>query len=156
MTPFKECSITPESLWKTIEALIEQGVPREVAAKSVEASAMNVDHYMNDTYHVAVRALPGAAPDGGDLIHLSIKRHDREPIHDWRHLQQIKNELVDPECEAIELYPAESRRVDSANQYHLWVVLDKTYRFPIGWKERLVTDGTLGGSKNRPLNSKGM
>jgi hypothetical protein len=37
-------------------------------------------------------------------------------VHDWRDLQRIKNQLVGPECEAVELYPAESRKVDTANQ----------------------------------------
>ena len=57
-----------------------------------------------------------------DMIWLSIKRLDKEPIHDWRDLQRIKNELVGEENEAVELYPKESRMVDQANQFHLWVV----------------------------------
>lgn len=52
---------------------------------------------------------------------LSIKRRDKEAVRDWRHFQRIKNELCGSEREAIELYPAESRLMDTANQYHLWV-----------------------------------
>lgn len=69
----------------------------------------------------------------------------------WRDLQEIKNELVGPEHEAIEIYPAESKRVDSANQYHLWVFKDPTYRIPIGFQTRLVTEGTIGLSQQRPF-----
>ena len=53
---------------------------------------------------------------------LSIKRLDREIIRDWRHLQRIKTELCGAEREAIEIFPPESQLVDSANQFHLWVL----------------------------------
>lgn len=100
--------------------------------------------WRNDVYQVAVF-------DDGEIIHLSIKRNDRNPIHDWRDLQEIKNMLVGPENEAIELYPAESRRVDSANQYHLFVWKDPNYRIPIGFQTRLVNEGIIAGSKQRPF-----
>jgi hypothetical protein len=102
--------------------------------------------WINDVYQVVVKS-------AGSMVHLSIKRIDRETIHDWRDLQEIKNQLVGPECEAIELYPAESRRVDSANQYHLWASSDPTWRFPCGFTERLVTDekDPRVKAKQRPL-----
>lgn len=59
-------------------------------------------------------------------VHLSIHRHDRAPARDWRHFQRIKNEIVGPEFEAVEVYPSEARLVDTSNQYHLWVILDET------------------------------
>lgn len=85
----------------------------------------------------------------GVVIHLSIKRRDRHPIHDWRHLQRIKNELVGTEYDAVELYPAERRKVDTANQYHLWVFAseaelpdaERVCRW--GYREREVTDAVL-------------
>ena len=73
-------------------------------------------------------------------MHLSIKRHDKAAVHDWRHLQRIKNELVGPEREAIELYPRESRLMDSANSYHLYV-LPEGKQIDCGWQERLVVTG---------------
>lgn len=104
--------------------------------------------YRNDVYQVAVKV-----KDGGEITHLSIKRIDREVIHDWRDLQEIKNMLCGPEREAVEIYPAESRRVDSANQYHLWV-FPEGFRLPFGFGSRLVmdhddTDGS--GAKQRPF-----
>jgi len=100
--------------------------------------------FKNEVYQVSLF-------DDGEIIHLSIKRNDREPIHDWRDLQEIKNQLVGPANEAIEIYPAESRRVDSANQYHLWVFKDPTYRIPIGFGTRLVSEDSFGLSKQRPF-----
>src|SRR5581483_2563761 len=102
--------------------------------------------FRNDDYQVNVRK-----PANG-LLHLSIRRTDRQPIHDWRELQEIKNQLVGEECEAIELYPAESRLVDQANQFHLWAFTDPTYRVPIGFTgPRSVSDVSIGKSVNRPL-----
>jgi hypothetical protein len=95
--------------------------------------------YRNSRYTVFWRDV-GTNEAAGRMVHLSIKRNDRLPIHDWRDLQRIKTELCGPEAEGVELYPAESRRVDSANQYHLWVLLDS--RWPIGFTERLVRDET--------------
>lgn len=71
------------------------------------------------------------------MVHLSIKRHSRGTIHDWRDLQRIKQELCGSNCEAVELYPAAAREVDMANQYHLWV-LPPGVGFPFGF-----TDGRL-------------
>lgn len=108
--------------------------------------------YCNNIYQVYVyRGIKAAG--WPELIWLSIKRRDKETIHDWRHLQRIKNEIVSKEHEAIELYPAESRLVDTANQYHLWVIAEKGIRFPFGFDVRTVTDDPLPNGKQRPFKS---
>lgn len=91
--------------------------------------------WVSGTFQVLVRALP----DG--WIHLSIKRRDQAPIRSWRTLQTLKSAVVGPEREAVELYPAESRHMDTSNQYHLWV-LPRGVRFPLGYEGRAVVDGT--------------
>jgi len=103
--------------------------------------------WMNSIYQVNVRIVAK-----GDIRHLSIKRRDKLVIHDWRELQRIKNAIVGPECEAMEIYPAESRLVDTANQFHLWVFTDTEYRIPCGFDYgRVVMDSGDGqdGSKQR-------
>lgn len=104
----------------------------------------------NSRYTVAIYAL-GSEEPFGPMVHLSIKTNDRAAHHDWRDLQRIKNELCGDEAEAVELYPAESRLVDAANQYHLFVCKPGGYRFPFGFKERLVADGDWMGAKQRPF-----
>lgn len=89
----------------------------------------------------------------GRILWLSIKRIDRAPIHDWRDMQKIKNMICGPSCEAIEIYPDESRLVDTSNQFHLWAFPDG-YRLPFGYSERLVmvpdnTDGSNNKSRAR-------
>lgn len=76
----------------------------------------------------------------GTVRYLSVARIDKKPIHDWRSLQAIKNIIAGAEVEAIELYPAESRKVDSANRYVLWVY-PPGVKAPWGFHERDVREG---------------
>jgi len=100
--------------------------------------------WTNDAYLVDVRR-------SGDFVHISVKRIDQAPVRDWRDLQRIKDQIVGSECEAVELYPADSRLVDSANQFHLWAIPDPTYRFPFGFDDRLVDAiGDPGPHHQRP------
>jgi hypothetical protein len=56
-------------------------------------------------------------------------------------LQQIKNELIGPEHEALELFPAESRLINISNEFHLWAHPTSGYRFPFGFcAERCVVE----------------
>ena len=109
--------------------------------------------FLNRDYTVSVFNEPG--PQGWPAMwHLSIKRRDRAPIDEdrWRILQRIKNSLLGPEHEAVELYPAESRLVDTANQYHLWCLQEDDMRFPFGFNARLVTDASSSGAVQRPMD----
>jgi len=163
MTHFVKAKVANEEKTKVRDSFLQQWRAKQDPIYSLlgtddEAEAISkfdaiadaeaaLDMYINDTYQVAIR-------DMGEFLHLSIKRLDREPIHDWRELQQIKTELVGPECEAVELYPAESRVIDTANQFHLWACKDPTFKFPFGFdSKRVVTDTPLGDSKNRPLSN---
>lgn len=99
--------------------------------------------FVNDKYQVARRiAHPEKnAPVPLPIVHLSIKRLDREPVHDWRDLQWIKNQLVGDEIEMWECYPKESHLIDTANQYHMWGFLTDKKIIPFGWTEpRRVID----------------
>lgn len=87
----------------------------------------------------------------GRVAHLSFKVHDRQPHHDWRDLQRIKNEICGPEHDAVEIYPAESKLVDTSNQYHLWVF--NHYKLPFGFQERLVGEETWQQSVQRPFDA---
>ena len=105
--------------------------------------------WMNDKYQVARN-------EHGVLIHLSIKRLDKSPLErDWRDYQAIKNQLIGKECEAIELFPAESRLVDNANQFHLWGWGNPEIRVPVGWNDRMVSDNPIAKSQQRPFEQTG-
>ena len=106
---------------------------------------------VNELYEVWLTRHRDAAPGWPALIGLSIKRRDKSVVRDWRHLQRIKNELVGPEREGVELFPAESRLVDSANQYFLWVSGDPAWRFPFGQPTREVEGRSTRGATQRPF-----
>ena len=102
---------------------------------------------LSDTYQVNITEIITPL---GPMTWLSIKRRDKEAFHDWRELQNIKNAVVCSEREGCELYPAESRLVDTANQYHLWV-LPEGMRFPFGYTEREVISESKNGAIQRPF-----
>ncbi len=116
----------------------ELGINEEEALKRIEETMKEDEVWVNHIYQVNIRKEFVPALDTS-IVHLSIKRKDKAPIRDWRHFQRIKNELVGEECEGVEIFPAESRLVDGANQYHIWVIKDPKFRFPFGFSERVVT-----------------
>lgn len=137
----------PEFTTEYIEELTTKtmkifNLPRDGAKRQIKESIKG-EHWRNDIYHVVVRR-------GDHIIHLSIKRHDREPVVDWRDKQAIKNQLCGPECEGVEMFPAESRVIDTSNQFHLWVFKDPKVRLPFGFDEgKVKTDVKVGHSKQR-------
>jgi len=65
-------------------------------------------------------------------------------------MQEIKNQICGCEAEGVELYPAESRLVDQANQYHIWVLNGAMW--PVGWATRVVDyddADDLGGKQRK-------
>lgn len=100
--------------------------------------------YLNSIYQVEYSTVQGPPPFGR-IVYLSIKTRDKQARHDWRELQRIKNELVGEEVEAVEVYPAESRLVDTSNQYHLFCFPELDFerrRLPFGYPDRLVAEGS--------------
>lgn len=85
--------------------------------------------WVNSIYQVVVRTTPG------QTAHLAITRRDGLPVDSWEDMQRIKAELIGSECEAVELYPADSRAVERSNTRHLWASSVTGYRFPVGFAE---------------------
>lgn len=141
-----QLSVTPED---ADEREMERWTPlQQVMCTTLPADCDAM--WENDTYVVLVRRMHGNE-SFPDLVHLSIRRHDRSVIaHDWRDMQRIKNEIVGPECEGVEMFPAESRMVDTSNQFHLWVIDDPTFRFPFGYDGRLVVEEEAANTRQRP------
>jgi hypothetical protein len=92
----------------------------------------------NNVYTVHISGCD-VKPPMGPVAWLSIKRNDKQVIRDWRELQRIKNLIMGEEIEAVEIFPAESRLQDTANQYHLWCFAPG-YQLPFGYTERIVAD----------------
>lgn len=137
---------------------LERATPGDPAAYAKHDLAMPDAAYRNDLYSVFVRYMPTAfnhkpmRPEDG-AMHVSFHRHDRAPVRDWRHYQAIKNEVSGPERIGIEIFPPESKLVDSANEYHLFV-LPVGYEFPFVFEASLVQtqeegEAILGKTKMR-------
>jgi hypothetical protein len=153
MKPFEKASLNwPTDPEKHLQDIAEAlGAPlSDEDARKLKASLADEIVYVNDMYQVNLRDCGTPPPGWPPMVHLSIKRRDKLPIHDWRDLQEIKNLIVGPEHEGVELYPKESRLVDTANQYHLWVIGQEGVQFPFGMDERLVSNTSSHGAVQRP------
>jgi hypothetical protein len=152
--PFQPGTLPADAL--DVDVLMRKhGIDREMAQRCVDRMRRETI-MMNNRYQVnMIDVGEPFGPEVGMVRWLSIKRRDKAPIHDWRDLQRIKSELVGAECEAVELYPAESRVVDTANQFHLWVIVDPTVRLPLGFVDgRVVTgpeEAAAVGARQRAL-----
>lgn len=109
-----------------------------------------IEAWANDIYTVMVRR----EPEG---THLSFHRKDQEPAVDWRDKQRIKNQICGEDAEGLELFPAEDRVVDMANQFHLWV-LPAGIRIPVGFEPGSAmildtADSAAVGATQRPLEA---
>ena len=87
-------------------------------AKKILRDSIKGEKWLNDLYSVTVKKTKFYEDD---ILEFVIARRDQSHVHDWRHYQQIKNDIAGEEAEAIELYPAESRLLDQANTFWLYV-----------------------------------
>ncbi len=132
-----EAQINPESISPQMFAQRFKVSILEAMAMARQAASERV--FVNDVYQVTMSRAHDPKMEGWpSMIHLSVIRKDGGPIREWRDMQAIKNALVGPENEAIEIYPAESRLVDCGNNYHLWVFEDAGFKIPMGWTQRRV------------------
>jgi hypothetical protein len=157
VTPFREGNweVNPAKFAALVEISMQTYGWDKAQAEAYVNKTFEDRVFRNDTYQVAMRQFSNKG-FGGEWVHLSVRRVDREPIHDWRDLQEIKNQLVGAENEGVELYPAESRRVDTSNQYHLFILKDPELRLPIGFTDRLVMEqdqlrSDITEAKQRPV-----
>jgi hypothetical protein len=124
-------------------------VPDEVLNPAVHGEGFR-EAWINDRYEVFKRT-----EDQGDhvMVHLSIKTLDRSPVRNWRHLQQMKNEVCGEGWTGVEFFPPEHLLVDTANQYHLFCFPPEVnFGFAFGDPDQsLVTDDeTVEEMNNAP------
>jgi hypothetical protein len=128
-------------------------LPEHMKEKARKYSAAKGQRFWrNSKYTVAEWRFPLCDRDGNPqqtVVHLSIHDQARSANRDWRDFQRIKNDIIGAEEEAVELFPAETRLVDTSNEWHLWCILGM--RWPFGYDERLVSEGgyQMGNSRQR-------
>lgn len=152
-TPLQPAEFVPPTHEQMQELARVSGKTLAEVRDSLAQEENDVQVFLNDIYQVTRRVISASVPN---IVHLNIRRRDGDACHDWRHFQQIKNELIGDECEAVELYPAESRLVDTSNKYHLVGVADPAWRSPFGAlfgnrRDVSYASGNTSGTRQRPL-----
>lgn len=154
-TPFAPATSTTTPAQR--DAMIADAI--KISGISLDQATALVDDldndrlFLNSRYQVACRKYPASAPFP-DIGHLSIKRLNKAPIpaSAYRDFMRIKDEICGPEFEAVQIFPARSDEIDTANQYHLWVFLDPSFRLPFGWHgQRLVSSEQPVNGRQEPL-----
>lgn len=121
MTPFRELCVGRLTEQQLIALADRYHITPEEAAEHYGTTGED-RVFQNDVYQVIVRPAPAYVNHQNfpGLLWLSIRRRDGRPVRSWPDLQEIKNHFLGKEGEAIEVFPAESRKVDAANQFHLF------------------------------------
>lgn len=118
---------------------------RFVRVAGPESPVPGAKVYHNDDY------VANVYPERDGFVHISFSRIDGGAAVDWRDKQHMKNQLVGAKNEGVELFPAECRKVDGANQFHLFVMADPNARFSFGYVDRMVSDASdIPGVRQRP------
>jgi hypothetical protein len=118
----------------------EERVPLFEPGQGDHWSTTPVQTWVNSRYQVTLYLMPPAPQRGGlPCAQLSIKRHDKRTVTNWRDLQRIKDEILGTSADAVQLFPTAARLVDTTNQYHLWA-LPNQHCFPVGFADGRMTD----------------
>lgn len=93
--------------------------------------------YQNKNYRVTVQSR-GIKAGMGELIELGIERKADLPA-EFEHLMRIKDQLLGFDCEAVQLYPARDRELETDKTILLGFVPvggEPAYRWPIGYEQQ--------------------
>lgn len=134
MTPFTELC-TGRLTETQLQAIADRyGISPEEAAEHYTTTGED-RVFQNDIYQVIVRPAPAFMnhQNFAGLMWLAIRRRDGRPVSSWDDLQEIKNAFLGDQGEAIEVFPAESRKVDGAPMRHLFGAAHM--RAPFGFPE---------------------
>lgn len=132
-----ERGLHPLALWTKFNRLPPKTISERNhhAADDARGYVNESSWFENSRYTVGVHGVPSRDRYPA-LWHLVIQRRDLQPpgTERYRDFMRIRDELIGAEHEALELYPARSREVDTGNIYHLWVLQSASEAFPIGFK----------------------
>lgn len=127
--------------------------PRFVPNPKIPPELRSDEVWLNNRYQCVVKYMRSADPEkpyGPEgMVHLSIHTLDRSPVRNWRHLQQIKNEVCGELRTGVEIFPPENALTDTSNEYHLWVFPEGfDLGFGIG-EDPLVSDDEVAEEYNQ-------
>jgi hypothetical protein len=132
-TPFERLSIEGPTTEDDIRHMMALGrFSWEDALRALD-EVRRREIFANSQYKVIRNKVPATA-ECTALIHFWIYRIDGRPVGSERYddFMRIRDELVGPDHEAVEIYPRRSNEVNTGHAYHLWVLADAEHRFPLG------------------------
>jgi len=158
-TPFVRGELESMTLLQRLDrndALAKQfGTTVDAVQRQLTSIEQEEAIWINSRYQVNIRRIHNDREGAPDLVHLSIKRRDKGQVGEerYRDFMRIKDELLSPEHEAIEIYPARSREVDTSNQYHMWAIDSSEWRVPFGFSDGRKVMGPMPNSKTNVVQS---
>lgn len=109
------------------------------------ANVVRIDEYPMFGYG----SVDGPIEVRGPLVYIGLSSIDEMARHDWRDMQNVKNDIAGLDWEAVELFPADSRLVDPSNRFYLWCVPSGVLLF--GFHHRRVWDVDRAVAPQRPF-----
>ena len=88
-------------------------------------SLMNMEKaYRNNLYAVQIHEAVDHGEPWGEVLRMSVNRHDGKSGIGWDDLMRVKCDLIGEERVAVEVFPALSELAYVSNMRHLWVLAD--------------------------------
>lgn len=112
---------------KTIKGWTQRQSPKELKVGDGWFAELDRVYRKNDGRFVCM--MRDLKTEWGKITHCTITSLIKPT---WMEKQNIKNELFGKESLAIEVFPKESKLVDDADMYHLWILHDQ--ELPFGLK----------------------
>jgi hypothetical protein len=112
--------VTPGHLhrgWDPLKRLDDQ--PGYEVNDAIPEELRGDEVWVSNRYQCVVRYVKHSDPamvGRHGMLHLSIHALDRGPMRNWRHLQQIKNEVAGELRTAVEIFPPEDQLTDTSNR----------------------------------------
>jgi hypothetical protein len=117
-------------------------LPLDVIPEQREAGYNLQAVLANNLYKVMLRPIASAAFRDREgqpmaIMHMTVQtREERQPAPTWEHLQRIKEEIMGPHVEAMELFPNAERDINIPDR-HLWC-FPEGVMIPVGFEPEVA------------------
>lgn len=148
--PFSEVKLETSHIEHRLAEAQKQYGLSDAEVEHERKKALSQKIYVNNLYQVTRFDIEGVEDlTIPAMYHLSIRRLDKVPAHNWEHFQRIKNELIGATNEAVELFPSVEREVNTV-EHHLWVLQDAKMKYPFGFFQRPTEEQIESPTEGEP------
>lgn len=108
----------------------DEGLPPWTTFQRVaDESRPDVKIWANSRYIVHEHRYQSNEPSYPDVIHLSFRRQDNQPVISYQDMMRIKRELGYGEYDFLFDLPPDHEEIDTCHQYHLFAVAKLDFRW---------------------------